>query len=252
MVKSNRDGVQEMIKRLDVKPALKPSDALYGGRTNAAKLYHECAPNQKIKYYDITSLYPFVQKTCKYPIRAPKIITENFTKIEDYFGLVQCKILPPDPRSLFFPVLPSRIAGKLMFALCSKCVLEKRQEYSRHSSEERMLEGTWVTEEVKLAVKHGYVIDKIYSVWHWEHSDQYDAHTQTGGLFTNYVNMLLKIKQEASGLPNWCKSEDDIVKNMNDNYENEGIHLDRHKIVKNEGLRSIAKLLLGSILFANK
>ena len=35
----------------------------------------------KIKYYDITSLYPYVQKTKKYPIGAPKIITENFQSI---------------------------------------------------------------------------------------------------------------------------------------------------------------------------
>ena len=245
MVKNNLDGIQDIIKELDVKPALRPRDALYGGRTNAAKLYHECCSRQKIKYYDITSLYPFVQKTCKYPIGAPRIITENFSKTEDYFGLIHCKILAP--RKLLFPILPTRIDCKLVFALCSSCVLEKSPECVGHTKEQRMLEGTWVTEEVKLAIRHGYIVEKIYSVWHWDQTDQYDPETKTGGLFTGYVNMFLKIKQEASGFPKWCKTEDDVTKYLNDYYENEGIHLDRHKIVKNEGLRSIAKLLLNSM-----
>ena len=29
---------------------LQPRDAFYGGRTNAAKLFHECQGNQKIRY----------------------------------------------------------------------------------------------------------------------------------------------------------------------------------------------------------
>jgi hypothetical protein len=92
-----------------------------------------------------------------------------------------------------------------------------------------MIEGTWVTEEVKLAVTHGYKVNKIYSVWHWEKFDQYDPISKTGGLFTDYVNMFLKIKQEASGLPNWCKTDHDIDKYLQDYYENEGIRLDREK-----------------------
>ena len=50
-----------------------------------------------------------------------------------------------------------------------------------------------------------------------------------------------------SGLPNWCKTEQDVDKYLHDYYENEGIRLDREKIVRNEGLRSIAKLLLNSM-----
>ena len=43
-----------------------------------------------------------------------------------------------------------------------------------HSEKERSIEGTWVTEEVKLALKHGYLVKKIFSVWHWEKIEQYD------------------------------------------------------------------------------
>jgi hypothetical protein len=55
-----------------------------------------------------------------------------------------------------------------------------------------MINGTWVTEEVKLALTHGYKITKIYSIWHWDQIEQYNEETKTGGLFTEYVNTFLK------------------------------------------------------------
>jgi hypothetical protein len=36
-----------------------------------------------------------------------------------------------------------------------------------HLEKDRMLEGTWATEEVKLAVRNGYKARKIFSEWHW-------------------------------------------------------------------------------------
>ena len=83
---------------------LNPRDALFGGRTNAIKLYHKVADDQRIYYSDFTSLYPFVQKTGKYPIGHPVKITKDFGPIENYFGIVKCKVLPP--KGLFLAVLP--------------------------------------------------------------------------------------------------------------------------------------------------
>ena len=69
---------------------------------------------EKIQYYDVTSLYPFVQKAGCYPFGAPTIITEIFSNdINDYFGLIQCEVWAP--RKLRFPVLSARIGGKLLF-----------------------------------------------------------------------------------------------------------------------------------------
>ena len=98
------------ITTLNCDAAMNPRVALYGGRTEAVKLHHECNIDEKIFYYDINSLYPFVQKSCLYPIGHPTIHTEN---VENYFGLIYCRILPP--KHLFYPVLPSRINGKLVF-----------------------------------------------------------------------------------------------------------------------------------------
>ena len=32
-----------------------------GGRTGALKLYHQTAEDEKISYYDFTSLYPYIK-----------------------------------------------------------------------------------------------------------------------------------------------------------------------------------------------
>ncbi len=66
---------------------LKPSDSLFGGRTNAATLYYKIKENEKMKYYDFTSVYPCVMKVCSYPIGFPEVITENFdSNFNNYFG----------------------------------------------------------------------------------------------------------------------------------------------------------------------
>jgi hypothetical protein len=82
-----------------------------------------------------------------------------------------------------------------------------------------------VTEEVKLALTHGYKITKIYSTWHWDQIEQYNEETKTGGLLTEYVNTFLKIKQENSGYPSWCQNENDKLKYIQDYEKFEGIKL---------------------------
>jgi hypothetical protein len=39
----------------------------------------------------------------------------------------------------------------------------------------------------------------MYEVWHFNDISQYDPETRMGGVFTEYVNIFLKLKQEASG-----------------------------------------------------
>ncbi|XP_035221202.1 probable DNA polymerase [Stegodyphus dumicola] len=129
--------------------------SFFGGRTNAIQLYYE----GDAKYVDFTSLYPWVNKYCLYPVGHPNIITENFDALENYFGIIKCRILPP--RGLYLPVLPYRAQNKLMFPLCKTCAELMYQGICQHSDDERAIIGTWVTEEVKLAVKKGYCITKV-------------------------------------------------------------------------------------------
>ena len=115
--------LEQFITNNPIIEALKPRDALYGGRTNAFQLYYKCKPNEKIKYYDFTSLYPAVQKQEVYPIGHPEIITKFVNNdISKFFGLIKCKVVPP--ARLYAPVLPARINHKLVFTLCQQCALE--------------------------------------------------------------------------------------------------------------------------------
>ena len=93
--------LMEMIKNEnDIRPDLKPRDALFGGRTNAAVLYYKVKDDEKIKYYDFTSVYPAVMKMSPFPIGFPvfksllkiliilMIILDLF--IARYFHLKKC------------------------------------------------------------------------------------------------------------------------------------------------------------------
>ena len=59
------------------------------------------------------------------------------------------------------------------------------------------MEGTWVIDEVRLAVDRGYKISEIMEVYEYEVT-RYDSNTGEGGLFADY-DTFLKLKTEASG-----------------------------------------------------
>jgi len=240
----SRPAMTEHIQSLEIVPPLEPRDAFYGGRTEAFKMYAEATDETQIKYFDVTSLYPFINKTGKIPMGHPHIITENFEDINTYEGLIKCKVLPP--RGLYIPVLPAKCNGKLMFSLCRKCSETYENGVCHHAENERAITGTWVTDEVKMAAASGYRVLKIYEVWHFENISQYDPTTQTGGLFTEYVNTFLKVKQQASGWPDWCKSETDKQQYIQQYLKREGILLEYDKIEENPGLRLLAKIMLNS------
>jgi hypothetical protein len=62
---------------------------------------------------------------------------------------------------------------------------------------------------------------------------QYEPVTKNGGIFTEYVNTFLKIKQEASSWPEWCKTKEDQQMYINNYYEKEGTWLTAEHIKKN-------------------
>ncbi|CAC5375852.1 unnamed protein product [Mytilus coruscus] len=210
---------KEIIENIDIKTfvdsvnyvtPLEPRNAFSGGRTEAFNLYHEAKDDEQIRYYDVTSLYPFINKTGKVVLGHPTIITENFDDI-------------------------------------SKTCTELQQTTTcLHTKNERAITGTWVTDELKKAKEKGYIVEQIYEVWHFNDVEQYDPKSKSGGIFTEYINTFLKMKQEASGWPSWCITEKHRQKYIQDYFEKEGIQLDYKKIEKNPGLRSLAKLMLNS------
>ena len=236
--------IKAFVRGLSWVDPLQPRDAFFGGRTGAVTLHHEVNPGEKIFYVDVTSLYPWVNKTKEYPLGHPNILfNPSLEEFDQYFGLAKVKILPP--AELFHPVLPVRIGEKLTFPLCAACVvaeqakpLLERKAICPHSREERMLVGTWCTPEIGKAIDMGYELEEVYEVWDFEKGEE--------GLFAEYVDAWLKIKTEASGWPSGCETEEqkrDFLKRFE---EKEGIRLSYEKVVPNPGLKATAKLMLNS------
>lgn len=117
--------------------------------------------NKNVSNNDDVDCYLMVKFFCsyRYPVGHPTVITEGFSDVSNYFGFIKCCILPP--RGLFHPVLPYRCRGKLMFPLCKTCAETSCQDKCSHTDEKRCIIGTWVTEEVKKAIKKGYRIIKV-------------------------------------------------------------------------------------------
>ena len=193
--------------------------SFFGGRTNAIKLKYTFKGTEEGKYADITSLYPTTNYYDDYPLGHPEIITENFSDFtgDEYYGFIDCDVVCP--KDLYFPVL-ARKGGKLLFDLENK-------------------RGVWTTIELKKAIEKGYKITKMYKVYHFTQ--------KSNNLFKPYVSKFLKIKQEASGFPDWVETEEDKDKYISKYHEEQGIKLDKHKIEYNAGLRAIAKLCLNSL-----
>ena len=126
-----------------------------------------------------------------------------------------------------------------MFPLCKTCTDTLNQNPCTHTDQERAILGTWCHVELMKAIEKGYQVLEIHEVWHWEET--------TDQLFSPYVNLYLKRKQEASGYPKHCVTDEQKQQYIDEYYEHEGIRLDPNKIEYNPGLRFLAKLMLNSL-----
>ena len=245
-ISSTRQSAIDFVKTWKPIPPLNPRNAFFGGRTNAACLYHKAEEDddEKIFYVDVTSLYPWVNAEAEYPVGHPIVITNpQHQDISRYFGVAQVDVVPPF--GLYHPVLPHRHGGKLTFPLCATCVTEEmpkrmtdRTHRCNHTDEQRMLTGTWCTPELLKAIEKGYRIIRIHEVWHFE--------SRVKGLFKDYVNTWLKVKQESSGYPAWADSDEKKARYRQDYKTHQDIDLDPVLIDKNAGRKATAKLMLNS------
>jgi len=226
----------DSVSSLNIKAPLSAKDAFRGGRTNAAKLFYECGPGEKIHHIDIVSLYPTVNKKEVYCVSHPEIIVSPTKDIREYFGIAKCVIEAP-PTDLF-PVLPMTVNGKLVFPLCKTCALNYTQELCTHDGEDRWLEGTWCTPEIHFALDNGYKVIKVHEVWHWEE--------RRPQFFADFIDKFLKIKTEASGWPSKCVDGPSKLKYIDEVRAKEGIALNPDAMVPNPGLKAVSKLMLNS------
>ena len=165
------------------------------------------------------------------------------SSIDAYFGFIKCKVLAPD--RLYVPVLPVKYSKKLYFPLCVKCIDEKNDperdladKNCRHTDDERALIGTWFSEELKLAVRKGYRVLRIYQVLHYAE--------QSGDLFKGYINAHLAEKVKAS-VYDFADDQEAKQRYCQEYKEREGIDIRPEELVPNPGKRAITKLMLNSL-----
>jgi len=78
-------------------------------------------------------------------------------------------------------------------------------------------------------------VQKIYEIYHWEDTTQYDHRTGEGGLFASYINTFLQFT-----------TPEDAKQYVERYFDKEGIKLEWSKIIKNPGLTALAELCLNS------
>jgi len=135
---------------------------------------------ETVQLVDVMSLYPYVCKYFKFTLGHPVIHvgvacqdTEAMLRKE---GLIKCCVLPP--QKLYHPVLGFRCNDRLLFYLCKSCATEKNWdgECAHETVAESALTGTWVVDEVRLAVQKGYEVIEIFDVYEYTVT-QYDPQT---------------------------------------------------------------------------
>lgn len=171
MDKKSTPAVIQFLTTFELIEPLNPRHSLLGDRTNGVRLYSEAHEGEEIlRYVDINSLYPQVNKNKTYPVGHPHILANPENQdIHSYFEIAKVKILAS--ANLYHLLLPKTINNKLMFPLRGKCVVEqmekpwlKRTEICTHTEQERCMIGTWCTPELQKAVELGYQVKKIYEV----------------------------------------------------------------------------------------
>lgn len=252
-------------------------DAYFGGRTGPVKFYHKFDQEKGEigKYVDFTSLYPWALKYGTFPVSHPisyrgthvsqcklpdgkwsKILkcTGEFSDLGtrhcpdkekhthhhlNFFGIAKVKISPPN--QILHPVLPYRCAsGKLIFTLCAHCAENNNQlTECECSDEKRDWIGTFTSIELEVALDMGYEIKEMIEILHWTKTSK--------NIFVDYVNTFLRIKQEASGLPEHVQSHQEIEQYIELYERHENIKLNEGNIKKSSALRSLAKLMLNSL-----
>jgi hypothetical protein len=230
---------------------LKTRDALYGGRTEAMRVNYAIDERKEtIEYCDVISLYPYICKYFKFPVGHRTVHVGDTCKNVDAClkmeGLIKCTVVPPN--DLYHPVLPFRFNKKLYFCLCRSCVQEQNTSVECYhvTDDERAIEGTWVIDEVRLALEKGYRLKKIHEIYEYQVT-RYNPDICDGGLFAEYINTFLKLKAEASGYPSWVRTPADEDRYIESFWQSEGGRLDTNNVRYNAGKRRLTKLCLNSM-----
>lgn len=217
--------IPNTIAALTAKIAREIRPCLAGGRTGATKLYVKALESERLEYIDFTSAYPYVCKNGIYPLGHPIIWSDGDSapKPSLHTGAGIWMVDITCPQDLYHPLLHFKDSNTmlLLFDLRPK------------------VRAMYTSFELQKALELGYVITKVYKVYHWVETIR--------GVFKDYINIFLKMKQQAAGWPSENMSEEEKQEYIADYKLNEGIQLDPTQIEKNSGKYHVSKLYLNSL-----
>jgi len=156
-------------------------------------------------------------------------------------GLIKCSIVTPE--RLYHPVLPFR-ANFLSVPNMSPNLKHRRMLYT--TDEERDLTGTWVIDEVWLAVQMGCMNLEIHELYEYNVT-RYETETREGVLFAGYIDTFLNLKAEANGYSACVRSPANEERFIESFWKSEWIRLDKESIRSNAAKRGLANLCLNSM-----
>nr|CAD2192680.1 unnamed protein product [Meloidogyne enterolobii] len=228
-------------------------DCYFGGRTGPLHTHFDAEKEQhKIAYLDFNSLYPSTIATTSFPVGHPKVIVVPLAEQKVYWtrseqipfkGILKVFLLPPP--QLDVPVIPVKFDERLLFPLCRKCALmypngaNIKDYHCPHNDEERGWVSTCTSLELEEALKVGYTVTRFYRALHYEKWDE--------NLFKNYVAEFMAMKIHASGFPEGIEGKENEENFIKECKEKFGIELQREKMVPDQAMRYISKLMLNSL-----
>ncbi|CAI4223160.1 unnamed protein product [Auanema sp. JU1783] len=219
-------------------------------------LQYQKTDGERIFCRDITDVPGICMKLDEYPsgpfrrlhgeyFKVP--ITES-TGLGDAKGLVYCQVslfwvLPP--KELFVPVLQYKWDGEVILTLCRTCAEQKNYKLCQHCDAERILDGTWTTFELQLALEQGYVITRAI---HWNDWMKFSANErgekQTSGIFSDFVDAVLGNKIASAGYPARLNNDMEREKYIVELTNRYAIPIDKDIVHRNAVAQSIDDALL--------
>uniref|UniRef100_A0A1I8BG00 DNA-directed DNA polymerase n=1 Tax=Meloidogyne hapla TaxID=6305 RepID=A0A1I8BG00_MELHA len=252
MLSKNREMKRSFNNFMDGGP-IDIRSCFFGGRTGPLKLFHAPGRGERISYFDVTSLYPYINVTTKYPIGHPKVHIINkdvhwATSADNKFELSILKVFVIPPKKIDVAVLPMKLDGdeRLLFTLCASCARkyptgDVLKNYScTHTDLQRGWVATTTSLELNAALDEGYIVTKLFRVLEFTASDN--------KLFAPYIREFMAQKIHSSGFDGSIRGneeqEDKFIKECRELF---GINIERSKMIPNKGKRTQAKLMLNNL-----
>ena len=223
---------------------ISPRQGLYGGRTELYRRFYRVQGNEQLKYYDIVSLYPWIQKSHNFPVN--RYFTVYGRSLPDINGFKKIMKKHPNsgialismraPHQCYFPILPMKISGILSFSLCPLCS-ETLTFPCPHDDSQRVITGTYTYAEIEEALKAGYEIEKLHEIIFFK---------EVAPIFRACINTLAALKIAYSGWPADVVTEEQ-KKAYVEGFKAQGIEITLQEMQDSPGAKKVFKLILNSI-----